>query len=308
MARTKAKKDSTSEKVLNNKLCICCGEEKDASKFYRHVNKYMCDKVGVCKACVEKVGYTNDMREVHRMLRTMDIVFLPDRWEACTSSDNTLTMYIGNGKGINNPKAKVEGVFISEMRYEDSPTCEQIEDVNKFLISSDVEKLENINKWGEHYSQAEYMKLNASVENNIKVTGRDDYQSMKNFERVARAEIERDRAYANDSLKPNDKKSAEDNVTNMMKQAGLSYEQNSIRTGDFDIGVDIRDIIENYDPVPTAQGEFKDADFISKYLNRFFTIPMMRALGKDNSQTRDDYDDIRKEILDRQEKYGGDVG
>lgn len=301
---------ATVKKTLETKHCLICGQEKPCvgsnNKFYKHWNKYIHDDFGFCKQCIEDVGKTNDIKEAHRILRLMDMPFLPSKWEVCTTADNTLVEYINNGKGLNNPRATIEGVKIIDMRYEDSPTYSAVENVDKFLISSDTERLENISKWGEHYSQAEYMKLNTSVENNIKVTGRDDYQSLRGFERVARAEVERDRAYANQALKPNDKKAAEDNVTNMMKQAGLSYEQNSIKSGEFDIGADIRDIIENYRPVPEPINEFKDVDFISRYINRFFTIPMMRALGRDNSSTREDYEDIRKEILDRQASYGGD--
>ena len=304
-----ATKKTTTSKKVETKKCLICGEDKSCSssnnKFYKHWNKYYSDDVGFCKQCVEEVGLTNDIKEIHRLLRMMDMPFLPDKWNDCTSEENTLTSYISSGKGLNNPKTNINGVKIVDMRYEDSPTCEQIEDVDIYLISSDQEKLENISKWEEHYSQAEYIKLNASVENNIKVTGRDDYQSIKNFERVARAEIERDRAYSNQSLKPNDKKSAEDNVTNMMKQAGLSYEQ-SARNTDGTLGTDIRDVLENYDPVGEASDEFKDVDSISKYIFRFLTKPMMRALGKDSSNTKDDYEEVRREIKARQDKYGGD--
>ena len=288
---------------LKDKFCICCGEEKDVSKFYKHTNKYLCDKVGVCKSCIEEIGKLNNMKEVHRVLRIMDIVFLPDRWENCTSSDNTLVTYIGNAKGINNPRASVDGVLISDMRYEDSPTCQQVEDVNKFLISSDEEAIENITRWGEHYTQAEYMKMNASVDNNIKVTGRDDYQSLKGFERVARAEIERDRAYANQALKPSDKKAAEDNVTNMMKQAGLSYDQVSRSSGDSTLPEDIKIIIENYDPVPVAQGLFADVDGIGKYIEKFLLIPLKRAMGKDSSKTKDDFKEIKDDIKKRKKAF-----
>ena len=291
------------EKVIETKTCITCGCEKHVGKFYKKYNKYICDKFGVCKECIEKIGKSEDMTEVHRILRTLDIVFLPDRWEKCSSYENTLVTYIGNGRGINNPNAKIDGVNIVDMRYEDSPTYSPITDVDKYLISSDSERLENVAKWGEHYSQAEYLTLNKSVENNIKVTGRDDYQSIKNFERVARAEVERDRAYANSNLKPSDKKSAEDNVTNMMKQAGLSYEQTNRNTTDSTLGTDIRDIIEAYNPLPIATDEFKDVDNIGKYIFRFLTKPMMRAMGKDMSKTKDDYEEIRREIKAKEKMY-----
>lgn len=293
----------------DTKTCIYCGEEKSSkpnnNKFYSHRNKFINDSFSVCKECVEKIGTEDNIDDIYLLMRLMNLPFIPEKWEDCTISDNTLLTYM-SGKGINIPNVKYNDKVIMDMVYSDSPICNEVKDIQKYLVSSDEERLENVTKWGEHYTDAEYRKLNMSVENNIKVTGRDDYQSLRGFERVARAEIERDRAYANQSFKPNDKKAAEDNVTNMMKQAGLSYEQSANRSGEFDIGTDIRDIIENYRPVPEPINEFKDVDFISKYINRFFTIPMMRALGKDNSATRDDYEDIRKEILDRQKSYSGD--
>lgn len=301
-----AKQNSTSPKV-EEKTCLICGERKTSdgsnNKFYKHWNKYINDDFGFCKQCVENIGLKNDIKEVHRLLRLMDMPFIPEKWDECLSFDNTLVGYISNGKGLNNPRAKLNDKKIYDMRYEDSPTFNCVEDVEKFMASSDVEKIENINKWGEHYSQAEYMKLNASVDNNIKVTGRDDYQSLRGFERVARAEIERDRAYANESLKPNDKKSAEDNVTNMMKQAGLSYEQVSRASSDTTLPEDIKTILENYDPVPTAQGMFADADRIGKYINKFLLIPLKRAMGKDSSKTKDDFDEIKEDIKNRKNKF-----
>lgn len=300
---------ATTKNTAETKSCLICGHEKPSSgsnnKFYKHWNKYINDDNGFCKQCIEEIGNLNDIKEVHRLLRLMDMPFIPSKWDNCTKSENTLVAYIGSGKGLNNPNANVDGVKICEMRYEDSPSVSQVEDVETFLVSSDSEKLENINKWGENYSQAEYMKMNMSVENNIKVTGRDDYQSLRGFERVARAEVERDRAYANPSLKPNDKKSAEDNVTNMMKQAGLAYDQVSRSVGDSVLSEDIKTIIENYDPVPVAQGLFADVDGIGRYIERFLLIPLKRAMGKDMSKTKDDFEEIKSDIKSRKKNFEG---
>lgn len=297
---------ATVKKALETKHCLICGQEKPCNgsnnKFYKHWNDYIKDDYGFCKQCVEEIGLKNDIKEVHRLLRLMDMPFIPIKWQDCTTTDNTLVSYIGSGKGLNNPRATIEGVKIADMRYEDSPTYSVVKDVDKFLLGSDAEKLENINKWGEHYSQAEYMKMNASVDNNIKITGRDDYQSIKNFERVARAEVERDRAYANSGLKPSDKKSAEDNVTNMMKQAGLSYEQTT-RNSDSTLGTDIRDIIENFEPVDQPLDEYKDVDGMGTYFYKFVLKPMMRVMGKDASQTIDDYYEIKEDILRKKSQF-----
>ena len=248
------------EKVY--RTCIKCGLELREIELYKNRNELISDKFSICKKCA--CSYANkSIENFHSMLRMLNIVFDPNTYETCNGEENLFSAYMLR---INNPKKKNdEGKVFSELTYDDSPTYTPVLDVDKYLISSDGDRLENIAKWGEHYSQAEYLTLNKSVENNIKVTGRDDYQSIKNFERVARAEVERDRAYANSSLKPSDKKSAEDNVTNMMKQAGLSYEQTA-RNSDFDIGCDIRDIIENYEPVPTPTGQFKDVDFTNSKL------------------------------------------
>lgn len=293
--------------IVETKICLCCGEEKSSkasnNKFYTHRNVFVSDKFSICKECVEKIGAHEDMQEVHLLLRLMDLPFIPEKWEDCIASENTLMAYMG-GKGINIPRARYHNKTIMDMHYVDSPTCQEITDVQTYLISSDEQKLENMSKWGEHYSDAEYMRLNVSVENNIKVTGRDDYQSIKNFERVARAEIERDRAYANNTLRPTDKKSAEDNVTNMMKQAGLSYDKLA-RNAESTLGTDIRDVIENYEPVPQPLDEFKDVDGMGTYFYKFVLKPMMRVMGKDSSRTIDDYYEVREEILRKKTKFSG---
>lgn len=305
------KKTTSSVVKEDTKLCIICGEKKSCkasgNKFYSHRNKFINDKFSICKECVETIGRVDDIEDIHLLMRLMDIPFIPEIYDGCTSTDNTLVTYVGN-KGINIPKKKYNDKVLIEMKYADSPTCNQVTDVQAYVLATNGEKIENISKWGEGYTDNEYLKLNMSVENNIKVTSRDDYQSLRAFERVARAEIERDRAYSNQSLKPSDKKAAEDNVTNMMKQAGLSYDQVSRSASDTTLSEDIKSIIENYDPVPQAQGVFADPDKIGKYIDKFMTIPLLRSLGKNNSRTKDDFEEIKAEIKSRKLSHtnGGD--
>ncbi len=295
----------TEEKVVETKVCICCGETKPDnegnSKFYKHKNRLLHDNFGICKQCIEEIGLKEDMKEVHRLLRLMDLPFIPSKWEACSSSANTLTTYIGSGKGLSNPKTIVDGKRITEMRYEDSADCNQVEDVVSYVMASDSERLENATRWGEHYTPMEHHKMNNSVENNVQVTGRDDYHSLKNFERVARAEVERDRAYADNKLKPSDKKTAEDNVSNMMKQAGLSSESSG--KSDTNIMDDIKYVVENFEPIPVPSQEYQDVDYFGQYIDRFFLKSAMRAMGKDNSPIKDDYEEIKKQILEARQKY-----
>lgn len=297
MAVKKKTSQSQSEDI---KTCIICDSEMKEKEFYKCRSNVISTSFSICKNCACREANQN-IESMHNILRLLDIPFIPEIYKECEGNDNMFSRYM---LLINNPRKKYDdGRTYAELRYCDSPTLEEVKDVDEYLLSSNDEMFENISKWGEHYSQAEYITLNKSVENNIKVTGRDDYQSIKNFERVARAEVERDRAYANASLKPSDKKSAEDNVTNMMKQAGLSYEQTSRSSTDSTLGTDIRDIIEDYNPIPIPSDEFKDVDFIGKYIYRFFTRPMMRAMGKDMTKTRDDYEEIRKEIKEKKNAY-----
>lgn len=297
---------ATTRKPKEAKTCILCGEVKSSSstnnKFYTHRNKFINEQFGICKECVEKIGLTDNIDDVHLLLRLMDIPFIPDKWDDCTAQDNTLVAYMGN-KGVNLPKVKYQDKVLMDMHYVDSPNFSQVNNILEYLMSSSEEKMKNIEKWGESFSEAECYKMNKSVENNIKVTGRDDYQSIKSFERVARAEIQVDRAYANTSFKPNDIKNAEDNLNNIMKQAGLAFEQITKTNTDSTLGTDIRDVIENYEPVPEALEPFDDVDKIGKYITKFLTKPLLRALGKDSSQTKDDYEEIREEIIEKKNKW-----
>ena len=92
-----ATKKTTTSKKVETKKCLICGEDKSCSssnnKFYKHWNKYYSDDVGFCKQCVEEVGLTNDIKEIHRLLRMMDMPLLHDKWNDCTSEENTLTSY-----------------------------------------------------------------------------------------------------------------------------------------------------------------------------------------------------------------------
>lgn len=62
----------------NKKTCIVCGETKSSysstnNKFYTHRNKFINDKFGICKECVEKVGLQDDLDDIHLLLRLMDL-------------------------------------------------------------------------------------------------------------------------------------------------------------------------------------------------------------------------------------------
>lgn len=297
---------ATARKPKETKTCILCGEVKSSSatnnKFYTHRNKFINEKLSVCKECVEKIGLSDDMEDIHLLLRLMDIPFIPEKWDDCIAQENTLVAYMGN-KGVNLPKVKYQDKVLMDMHYVDSPNFSQVNNVLEYLMTSSEEKMKNIEKWGESFNEAECYKMNKSVENNIKITGRDDYQSIKSFERLARAEVQVDRAYANQSLKPNDIKNAEDNLNNVMKQAGLAFEQITKTNTDSTLGTDIRDVIENYEPVPEALPPFDDVDKIGKYIMKFLTKPLLRSVGKDNSDTKDDYEEIRAEIKDKKNKW-----
>ena len=297
---------ATARKPKETKTCILCGQVKSSSttnnKFYTHRNKFINEKFGICKECVEKIGLTDDIEDVHLLLRLMDIPFIPDKWDDCIAQDNTLIAYMGN-RGVNIPKVKYDDKVLMDMHYIDSPNFSQVNNVLEYLMASSDEKMKNIEKWGESFNDAECYKMNKSVENNIKITGRDDYQSIKSFERLARAEVQVDRAYATSGLKPNDIKSSEDNLNNVMKQAGLAFEQISKTNTDSTLGTDIRDVIENYEPVPEALPPFDDVDKIGKYIMKFLTKPLLRSVGKDTSETKDDYEKIRVEIKDKKNKW-----
>lgn len=297
---------ATVRKPKETKTCILCGEVKSSSstnnKFYTHRNKFINEKFSVCKECVEKIGLSDDIEDIHLLLRLMDIPFIPEKWDDCTVQENTLVAYMGN-KGVNLPKVKYQDKVLMDMHYVDSPNFSQVNNVLEYLMASSEEKMKNIEKWGESFNEAECYKMNKSVENNIKITGRDDYQSIKSFERLARAEVQVDRAYANQALKPNDIKNAEDNLNNVMKQAGLAFEQITKTNSDSTLGTDIRDVIENYEPVPEALPPFDDVDKIGKYIMRFLTKPLLRSIGKDSSDTKDDYAEIRDEIKDKKNKW-----
>lgn len=302
----KKSKQKPKEKIVENKTCIICGETKSSSstnnKFYANRNKLINDNFSICKECIENIGLENRIEDIHLLLRLMDIPFLPEKWDDCTSKDNTLIAYMGN-KGVNLPKVKYKDKVLNEMHYIDSPNFNQVENILEFLILSSEEKMKNIERWGEAFTDSECYKMNKSVENNIEVTGRDDYQSIKSFERLARAEVQLDRAYANSNFKPTDIKSAEDVLNTVMKQAGLAFEQLTKTNSDSTLGTDIRDVIENYEPMPEALEPFDDVDRIGKYISRFLTKPLLRSIGRDNSDIKDEYEDIRSEIKDKKDQW-----
>lgn len=286
----KEKTEPKEEKILT---CLICNEEGKQSKFYKSRSVMIADNFSLCKKCVKKIiaedKKNNNIDNMLWMFRIMDFPFFQELWEECMYENDSLELYM---KKCSAPNGK-----LYHMKYKDGL------DIN-VIGASFSDRETNLGRWGSGFNDSECQKMNRIVDDYIKLTGKEDFKSIKDFERVARLEVTVDRVYASPNSKPNEIKQAEETLTSIMKEAGLTSDKMSSTNKASSLGEWI-DIFEIYDPISEPAEEFKDVDKMGYYIERFFYKNLMRASGKDNSKVSDEFEEITKELKEKEKKFGG---
>lgn len=296
---------SVKRKTLNNTKqetddivykCVFCGKEGKRQLFFNNRNDFMQDNLSLCRVCVTDLlkkddRNNNSMDNMLKIFRILDYPFFLDVWEDCSGKNTSekMSTYL---KKINTPTSK-----FSKFNYKDG------QDIN--VIGGDIfDQDSNLARWGDGFNEIECKKMNQIVDDYIKLTGKEDFKSIKDFERVARISIAVDRVHANKESKANEIKQAEETLTAVMKEAGLTSDKMSSANKASSLGEWI-DIFESHDPISEPSDEFKDVDGIGRYIERFFYKNLMRVFGKDTSRISDEFEDITKELKEKEKKFGG---
>ena len=287
------------------KTCICCGEVKSCkstnNKFYSHRNKLINDKFSICKECVEKIGLEDNMADIHLLLRTMDLPFIPEKWEDCTSQENTLTAYMGN-KGINLPKVKYDNKVIMDMNYVDSPNFSEIQDVEKYITNTNEVIREYKRRWGKNWAIDDYEDMELDLVDMIKQYGdnNNDYATKNTYINIILTKKLMLKAYEENDLGKGKDLSAR--LSQLMKEANLQVIDQKNKDDEFRLGVEI-DYAED-EPI-IENPFFKDLDRFEFYWKTFIVKHFARFIGLDKSKVINDLEEMEK--YDELNNKNGDV-
>lgn len=263
MART------TSEK----KTCLKCGNDYAVSSFYSHRNPLLHERFGFCKKCVKGNVDLNDMETLYNFLRTMDIPYLKEFWKQANDADNeTIGTYLKNLNSLRQNK---------ELRFKDSDDISGKTNKAELVdIDTDFELTDEIiKKWGRNLELEDYIFLEEEFENLGGDQAEDTLQE-RLFKNMAKTQWMANKAYEEGDHTKYEKMMK--TLSQQMQDADIKPVQRKT-TGDeggFRSWGEIVKMIEETEPISDQADEFKDADGIYKYIDRWFITQMKRVFGK----------------------------
>lgn len=271
------KKSSSKERKMAKKICPYCGEEKYQTRDFYGSESLLYANEGrhiICKSCMER-RYNfflakcdgDKVLALRRLCDNLDIVF--DEQTVHKIEEKEGSMFLNYIKIINaNSNLREQGAL-------DSPMFEEMHskiDVNSLEITDDITM-----KWGDGFTTKEYQQLEYAYSEYIYEYKPKDLATKKIIKDLCTAELLRDRA----RLKKDDK--AFDMYSKLLSKsrqdANIQPSQNKDEDDDrFFFGM-IMKIYETKKPVVKRLKEYRDVDWIEKYLMKFLFKPLAVALG-----------------------------
>lgn len=260
---------TTSEK----KTCLKCGNDYAVSSFYSHRNPLLHERFGFCKKCVKGNVDLNDMETLYNFLRTMDIPYLKEFWKQANDAEQeTIGTYLKNLNSLRQNK---------ELRFKDSDDitgktnkAELVDIDTDFELTNEV-----IKKWGRNLELEDYIFLEEEFEN----LGGDEAETTiqeRLFKNMAKTQWMANKAYEEGDHGKYEKMMK--TLSTQMQDANIKPVQvkSASEDGGFRSWGEIVKMIEETEPISDQQDEFKDADGIYKYIDRWFITQMKRVFGK----------------------------
>lgn len=269
-------------KVKNGtlKTCACCGEEKKYDAYYKTNNPLFSDSLfPTCKTCIlNQLDETSPM-SVYDTLRRMDKPFIEDKWTDAEKRSEGKAVFGNYLKSINTSSSMVN------LTWDDSEFPESDEDDELSQASK--------TRWV-GFSTAEKIKLEAMYQEMLSAYEADTPVKRNLYRSYVITLHKSEEAIHNGNVSEYEKlqrtASAQMNDARIKPLQETGFDENSTATfGQF------MEKIENERPIPEPLEIFKDVDGIKKYITKWFTNQMQRALD-----LRSKNDDIES-VLDGDE-------
>lgn len=255
------------------KRCTCCEEDKKLSDYYKVFSPLFKDDLfPTCKTCIKNLVDTSSSISVYDMLRRMDRPFIVEKWdetkEKHSESDSLFGLYLKS----------ISAVTQLSLTWEDS----------MFPEDDESETVADLNKRWSGFSYTDKVILEEMYQEMLST-----YDSSTPIQRDIYKNICVARHKSNVAISANNAADFERYrkiISSLMNDAKIKPVQ---ETG-FDEGSTATfgqfiERVENERPIPEATGRFKDVDGIRKYIDKWFTKQMQRAL--DIRSKNDDIDE-----------------
>lgn len=270
---------STKKTVSASKLCTRCELEKKQSDFYKVLSPLFKDDLfPTCKECINRLVDTKMLISVYDMLRRMDRPFITEKWEDVVQknpeSDALFGLYL---KSIASPSQLA--LTWGDSSFPDDDDTETADEMNKRWSGfglTDKMVLEEM-----------YQEMLTTYEANTPIQ-RDIYKNICVARHKSNQAIAQDKSHEFEKYRKIISSLMNDARIKPVQETGFD-ESSTATFGQF------IEKVENERPIPEARGEFKDVDGIKKYIDKWFTKQMQRAL------------DLRSKNEDIEDKIGDDL-
>ncbi len=294
-----AKKSTTKAKVEDSKICLLCDSEMKSDKFYKHRNKLISDKFSLCKNCATREASVS-IEKMHDVLRLLDIAFIPELYKECEGKESPFTHYL---LLMNNPKKKHgDGKLFTDLHYEDSPTLQQITDVDSFIITNNEKLGELYTLFGTTWSKEELSAMNKELEKMLIQYGgsKEDMVVIDVYSEIIRTKWLSMRAYNNNDAKTG--RELSETRQKLLKANGLTLQDIKDKSQTESLGVKI-DLAEDRPIIPNKK--YYDIDGIMFMWEKFIKH-MQRFLKIEKSPVEEDYEEMQ-DYVDTHTHYSEDM-
>ena len=283
--------------ATSRKRCTACGEDKrPAIDFYlsrSKLYKFNDGRMPICKECLSSLfkelnaKYSDEVKALYHLCMLFDIYFDRDLVEKSSANnnfsdeDNLLKSYMKNVNSLNQYKFKdsmsSDCIILDDSLLENKDKYEELETDTELSISI-TPKIRR--RWGKGYSDEEYEDLEYFYEEYKRnLDYENDFMKLELIKEMCTIKLIRDRAKRDRDYKT--AREYSDLLSKKMADADLKPSQRR-QYGEMageTLGMDIREVIENYEPVNEVLPQFRDIDKLGMLIERTFLKPFARVYG-----------------------------
>ncbi|HDR5083745.1 TPA: hypothetical protein QCR73_005706 [Bacillus anthracis] len=279
-------------------LCTCCGQKKKITseyfyKSYSVLYKSNIDnRMAVCKDCVLelveqfKLRFNSDVRALYEICKLLDVYYEFNLYnsalaqvEKSKKKSNPYQIYFQKALSLPQYKNKT---FIDSELFDKGKDDENIsEEIGRDLVDF----------WGSGLSQSDYDFLEKEYHNLTTRYECDSYSQEVLFQEIANQRLDIKKKRQNSSSVDKELKTLQD----LLGSANIKpvQESNALASEQVTFGTLIKKY-ENEKPIPEPLGEWKDADWIKKYVLTWFLGHFSKMMGAKNKYSEMYEDEIKK--------------
>jgi len=288
-------KKATPKKEEELTTCVLCGFQGKITYFYKNRNTLLDEHYSLCKNCATREGNIN-IERTQEVLRLLNIPFIPELYKESEGKENVFGNYL---LLVNNPKKKYDnGKNMSDLVYSDSPTHEEITDVDSYIFANNEKIGDLYSLFGSTWKKQELLAMNKELDEMIVQYGgsRDDMAVVDLYSEVIQAKWLSKKAYNENDIKNG--KAMSELRQKLLKDNGLLLQDMKEKQNSQSFGVEI-DYAEDEPIIPNKK--YFDVDGINFMFQKFIKH-MERFIKADKSPVDADYEEMQ-EYVDTHDEY-----